>query len=250
MSPVPESDRRSRSRQPGRRPVSTVWLMLGLFVLVIVFNVVSAVLREGTSLDYSDFKVQLNEGRLTEVIIGTDTVHGKYLDPNNRELPFTTNKLDDPKLVEQLEARKIKFHADPQSRWLTELIGWMLPLLIIVGLWTFFFRRMSGAEGGIMSFARSRAKIYADDDVKVSFGDVAGVDEAENELKEIVEFLKNPKKYTTLGGRIPKGVLLVGPPGTGKTLLARAVAGEAKVPFFSLSGSEFVEMFVGVGAAR
>ena len=126
----------------------------------------------------------------------------------------------------------------------------MLPLLVLVGLWSFFFRRMGGAEGGIMSFARSRAKIFADDDVKISFGDVAGVDEAENELKEIVEFLKTPKKYTTIGGRIPKGVLLVGPPGTGKTLLARAVAGEAKVPFFSLSGSEFVEMFVGVGAAR
>ena len=109
---------------------------------------------------------------------------------------------------------------------------------------------MSGAEGGVMSFARSRAKIYADDEVKVRFTDVAGVDEAEEELKEIVEFLKNPKKYTNLGGRIPKGVLLVGPPGTGKTLLARAVAGEAHVPFFSLSGSEFVEMFVGVGAAR
>ena len=109
---------------------------------------------------------------------------------------------------------------------------------------------MSGAEGGVMSFARSRAKIYADDEVKVRFADVAGVDEAEDELKEIVEFLQNPKKYTNLGGRIPKGVLLVGPPGTGKTLLARAVAGEAHVPFFSLSGSEFVEMFVGVGAAR
>ena len=109
---------------------------------------------------------------------------------------------------------------------------------------------MGGAEGGVMSFARSKAKIYADDDVKVRFGDVAGVDEAEDELREIVEFLKNPRKYTSIGGRIPKGVLLVGPPGTGKTLLARAVAGEAKVPFFSLSGSEFVEMFVGVGAAR
>ena len=109
---------------------------------------------------------------------------------------------------------------------------------------------MGGAEGGVMSFARSRAKIYSDDDVKVRFGDVAGVDEAEEELREIVEFLKNPRKYTSIGGRIPKGVLLVGPPGTGKTLLARAVAGEATVPFFSLSGSEFVEMFVGVGAAR
>jgi cell division protease FtsH len=119
-----------------------------------------------------------------------------------------------------------------------------------VGIWGFFFRRMSGAEGGVMSFARSRGKIYADDEVKVRFTDVAGVDEARDELREIVEFLKNPKKYTNLGGRIPKGVLLVGPPGTGKTLLARAVAGEAHVPFFSLSGSEFVEMFVGVGAAR
>jgi cell division protease FtsH len=123
-------------------------------------------------------------------------------------------------------------------------------VLLLVALWSFFFRRIGGAEGGVMSFARSKAKIYAEDDVKVSFSDVAGVDEAAQELREIVEFLKNPKKYTNLGGRIPKGVLLVGPPGTGKTLLARAVAGEAKVPFFSLSGSEFVEMFVGVGAAR
>ena len=132
-----------------------------------------------------------------------------------------------------------------------ELLGWVIPLLLLVALWSFFFRRMGGAEGGVMSFARSRAKIYAaEDDVKVKFVDVAGVDEAEDELREIVEFLKNPKKYTSIGGRIPKGVLLVGPPGTGKTLLARAVAGEANVPFFSLSGSEFVEMFVGVGAAR
>ncbi len=126
----------------------------------------------------------------------------------------------------------------------------MIPIGLVIALWVFFFRRMAGAEGGVMSFARSRAKIYAEDDVKVKFGDVAGVDEAEEELREIVEFLKTPKKYTSIGGRIPKGVLLVGPPGTGKTLLARAVAGEANVPFFSLSGSEFVEMFVGVGAAR
>ena len=144
----------------------------------------------------------------------------------------------------------MKFSGEVQNRWMTDLLSWVLPMLVLVALWTFFFRRMGGAEGGIMSFARSRAKIYSDDDVKVRFGDVAGVDEAEEELKEIVEFLKTPRKYTTIGGRIPKGVLLVGPPGTGKTLLARAVAGEANVPFFSLSGSEFVEMFVGVGAAR
>ena len=136
------------------------------------------------------------------------------------------------------------------SRWLPEIIGWVIPLLLLFALWSFFFKRMGGAEGGIMSFARSKHRVFAEDDVKVSFGDVAGVDEAEQELKEIVEFLKTPEKYTALGGRIPRGVLLVGPPGTGKTLLARAVAGEAKVPFFSMSGSEFVEMFVGVGAAR
>ncbi len=144
----------------------------------------------------------------------------------------------------------MKYTGEFVSRWLPELLGWVLPILLLFAIWSFFFRRMSGAEGGVMSFARSKHRVFAEDDVKVSFADVAGVDEAEQELKEIVEFLKNPKKYTALGGRIPKGVLLVGPPGTGKTLLARAVAGEAKVPFFSLSGSEFVEMFVGVGAAR
>src|SRR5438067_13473298 len=133
---------------------------------------------------------------------------------------------------------------------MSTVLSSVIPLLFFIGLWSFFFRRMGSAEGGVMSFARSKARVFSEDDVKVSFADVAGVDEAEQELKEIVEFLQNPKKYTTLGGRIPKGVLLVGPPGTGKTLLARAVAGEAKVPFFSLSGSEFVEMFVGVGAAR
>ena len=252
MSPAPEVDRRGRprGRPPARRPISPVWIGLGLFLLLLLFNIVTATLREGTTLDYSDFKSELEQGRVTEVVIGTDTIHGKYLDANNKETAFTVNKVDDPKLVEQLEAQKVKFHAEVQNRWLTDLLSWMLPLLVLVALWSFFVRRMGGAEGGIMSFARSRAKIYAEDDVKVSFADVAGVDEAENELREIVEFLKTPRKYTTIGGRIPKGVLLVGPPGTGKTLLARAVAGEAKVPFFSLSGSEFVEMFVGVGAAR
>ena len=250
MSQNPEPTRRRLNPLgPGKR-ISPIWFGTGLFVLVVIFNIVSATMRQGTALDYSDFKTQLDQGRLVEVVIGVDAITGRYLDPSNKELAFTTNKVEDPKLVEQLVAQKVKFHGDPQSRWLTDMLGWMLPLLVIVVLWSFFFRRMGGAEGGIMSFARSKAKIHAEDDVKVSFTDVAGVDEAENELREIVEFLKTPKKYTTIGGRIPKGVLLVGPPGTGKTLLARAVAGEAKVPYFSLSGSEFVEMFVGVGAAR
>ena len=249
MTPSPQSER--RPRPPTRRPISPVWFGAGLLALFLIINLVSSALKEGKPLEYSEFKSKLATGRIVDVLVSADTISGKYLDGNGNETPFTTTRLDDPKLVEQLEAQNVHFSGEVQNRWLTEALGWVVPFLLIVALWTFFFRRMSGADGGIMSFARSKAKLYAEEtDVKVSFGDVAGVDEAENELKEIGEFLKNPKKYTTLGGRIPKGVLLVGPPGTGKTLLARAVAGEAKVPFFSLSGSEFVEMFVGVGAAR
>ncbi len=186
---------------------------------------------------------------MQDVVVAEDRVRGT-MKGDGKPHPFVTVRIEDPKLLEDLERAGVKFTGEAPNKWLAEIVGWIIPIIFLVALWSFFFRRMGGAEGGVMSFARSRAKIYADDDVKVRFGDVAGVDEAEDELREIVEFLQNPKKYTTIGGRIPKGVLLVGPPGTGKTLLARAVAGEAKVPFFSLSGSEFVEMFVGVGAAR
>ena len=252
MSPVSDNDPRARRRPPPttRRPVSPVWVGLGLLVLLMLFNLVAAALREGSALQYSEFKSYLTQGRVSEVVIGADAIRGKYQDADNKVVPFNTIKVEDPDLVKELTAQRVKFSGEKANLWVNEIIGWIVPLVILVALWTFFFRRMGSAEGGIMSFARSRAKIYAEDGVKTSFGDVAGVDEAEDELKEIVEFLQNPKKYTTIGGRIPKGVLLVGPPGTGKTLLARAVAGEAKVPFFSLSGSEFVEMFVGVGAAR
>jgi cell division protease FtsH len=205
----------------------------------------------GRTIPYSEFKAMVRAGQVAEVLVREDTIRGelKAADPKfGRE--FTTNRIEDPKLIEELEQHGVRYSGALMNHWLPELLGWILPLIFLIALWGFFFRRIGGAEGGVMSFARSRAKIYAEDDVKVSFADVAGVDEAEEELREIVEFLKNPRKYTNLGGRIPKGVLLVGPPGTGKTLLARAVAGEAKVPFFSLSGSEFVEMFVGVGAAR
>jgi len=223
---------------------------VSLFALLLLANIFSAALNQGQALQYSQFKDLLKQGRVSDVTIATEAIRGTYLDPEGRTTHFTTVKVDDPDLVKDLQAQKVRFEGERPARWLTELAGWIIPVILIILLYSFFFRRMSGAEGGIMSFARSRAKIYAEDDVKVSFADVAGVDEAAEELREIVEFLKTPKKYTSLGGRIPKGVLLVGPPGTGKTLLARAVAGEAKVPYFSLSGSEFVEMFVGVGAAR
>jgi cell division protease FtsH len=239
-------------RQAKPRPGLSLWYGLGLLLLLGVVQMYYMT-PGGRALAYSEFKTMVRNGDVVEVTIGEQSIRGKLkagVGDDKLGRDFTTTRVDDPKLAEELEAKGVKFTGEAVNRWLPDLLGWILPVVFVVALWGFFFRRMGGAEGGVMSFARSRAKIYADDEVKVRFADVAGVDEAEEELKEIVEFLKTPKKYTNLGGRIPKGALLVGPPGTGKTLLARAVAGEAHVPFFSLSGSEFVEMFVGVGAAR
>jgi cell division protease FtsH len=250
---TPQNRRAGERRGPARPTAgSAVWYVLGFLLLLALAQAFFYQIQNGETIPYSDFKMKVREGQVQEVTLSDDRLHG-ILKPAGGEKtgkPFSAIRVTDAKLPEDLEAHGVKYTGEVASRWLADVIGWIIPLLFIVGLWTFFLRRMGGAEGGVMSFARSKAKIYADDDVKVSFGDVAGVDEAEEELKEIVEFLKTPKKYTSIGGKIPKGVLLVGPPGTGKTLLARAVAGEAKVPFFSLSGSEFVEMFVGVGAAR
>jgi cell division protease FtsH len=250
----------SRDRKPGerrglapQRPAFSIWYVLGLLLLLALAQA-WFLTPAGRQIPYSEFKTLVRNGQVIEATVADQTINGKLREAQGegrqRTDLFVTTRIEDPKLVEDLDAHQVKYTGETVSRWLPEVLGWIIPLVLLVAVWSFFFRRIGGAEGGVMSFARSRAKIYADDDVKVSFQDVAGVDEAEDELREIVEFLKNPRKYTTLGGRIPKGVLLVGPPGTGKTLLARAVAGEAKVPFFSLSGSEFVEMFVGVGAAR
>jgi cell division protease FtsH len=246
-----------RDKRPGerrtfgsaRRPAG-VWYVVAL-LLIMVLAQVYLFPRGGQKLTYSEFKSAVRGGQVAEALIGDQIVRGKYRQPVGKNLEFyTTRVTDDPKLLDELEAAGVKYSAEIGNRWLTDLIPWVFAFLLLLAVSSIFFRRISGAEGGVMSFARSKHRVFAEDDVKVSFADVAGVDEAEQELKEIVEFLRNPRKYTSLGGRIPKGVLLVGPPGTGKTLLARAVAGEAKVPFFSLSGSEFVEMFVGVGAAR
>src|SRR5215510_9449591 len=237
-----------RSLAPGR-PGGAVWYVLGLLFLLALAQA-WFLAPSGRQISYSEFKQAVRAGQVAEVTVGDQVIRGIYKREVNGQRNFNTARIEDPKLLEELDAAGVKYTGEFVSRWLPELLSWMVPILILVAIWSFFFRRMSGAEGGVMSFARSKHRVFAEDDVKVSFADVAGVDEAEQELKEIVEFLRNPRKYTNLGGRIPKGVLLVGPPGTGKTLLARAVAGEAKVPFFSLSGSEFVEMFVGVGAAR
>ena len=227
-----------------------MWYVLGVLLLVAIGNLVFFSLQAGDVITYSEFKARLREGKVQEVTVAQDRIQGKMKTDGDKGRGFVAIRIEDPKLIEDLEQHGVKYRGEVANPFVGELLRWGILLFFLIALWSFFFRRMGGAEGGVMSFARSRAKIYAEDDVKVKFVDVAGVDEAEEELREIVEFLKNPKKYTSIGGRIPKGVLLVGPPGTGKTLLARAVAGEANVPFFSLSGSEFVEMFVGVGAAR
>src|SRR6186713_1982163 len=247
MNPRDKRTGDRRSLGSTGRQGGTLWYVLG-FLMLMALAQVWYLQPAGKTISYSDFKQAVRAGRVAEVQVGEQSIRGTYKGDGTEK--FNANRIEDPKLLEDLDAAGVKYTGEFVSRWLPEILGWILPLVFIFVIWSYFSRRMGGAEGGVMSFARSKHRVFAEDDVKVSFADVAGVDEAEQELKEIVEFLQNPKKYTTLGGRIPKGVLLVGPPGTGKTLLARAVAGEAKVPFFSLSGSEFVEMFVGVGAAR
>jgi cell division protease FtsH len=250
---VPEKVPNPRGRRlpPRPAPGTTMWYVLGVLLLVAIGNLFFFSLQSGEVIPYSEFKTRLRDGKIQEVTVSADQIQGKLKADGAKSRGFVAIRIEDPKLIEDLEQHGVKYRGEVANPFVGELLRWGILLFFLVALWSFFFRRLGGAEGGVMSFARSRAKIYAaEDEVKVKFVDVAGVDEAEDELREIVEFLKNPKKYTSIGGRIPKGVLLVGPPGTGKTLLARAVAGEANVPFFSLSGSEFVEMFVGVGAAR
>jgi cell division protease FtsH len=252
QTPPSKNRRATERRSPRTPPGSAVWYVLGFLLLLAVAQAFFFQIQSGETIPYSEFKRLIREDKVQEVTLSDERIRGILKAQGaDRGKPFTAVRVTDAKLPEELEAHGVKYTGEMVSRWVSDVLGWVIPLVFIVAIWMFFLRRMGGAEGGVMSFARSKAKLYAaEDDVKVSFTDVAGVDEAEEELKEIVEFLKTPKKYTSIGGKIPKGVLLVGPPGTGKTLLARAVAGEAKVPFFSLSGSEFVEMFVGVGAAR
>ncbi len=209
--------------------------------------------EQATTIAYSDFKHYLAEGRIKEVVVSPSTITGTMAGPGGQgEQQFSTNRVDDPKLVEQLQAGNVKFSGQPDRSFLGGMLGWIVPVLLLLVLWNFMMRRMRGAGQGMLNnVGQSKARLMADSSAaKTTFADVAGIDEAREELQEVVEFLKNPYKFEELGGKIPKGVLLVGAPGTGKTLLARAVAGEAGVPFFSISGSEFVEMFVGVGAAR
>jgi cell division protease FtsH len=236
-----------------RRTRYTIWYVLITFA--VLFAVQSfLVARQVEQVSYTDFLQLVRDKKIAEVQIGEELMRGTERVPegesNRPPKVYVTVRVPDQRLVETLEAAGVTVRGEYSGGWLRELfVTWILPLGILALIWTFIFRRL-GSQNPVLQFGRSRAKIYAEDRPKVTFADVAGVDEAKDELAEIVDFLKTPERFRALGGRIPKGVLLVGPPGTGKTLLARAVAGEAGVPFFSISGSEFVEMFVGVGASR
>ncbi|HYR33329.1 MAG TPA: ATP-dependent zinc metalloprotease FtsH [Burkholderiales bacterium] len=223
-----------------------------LFAIFAMFAVQEGWRRAQTVevVPYSEFEKYLQEDRIAEVTVSDQHITGKLKKPEGSKTMVIAN-LVPPEIAERLSKYNVKYTRVQESTLLRDLASWILPALIFFGIWFYLGRRMSqGLGGGFMSIGKSRAKVYVENKTGVTFADVAGVDEAKAELQEVVEFLKDPKKYGRLGARVPKGVLLVGPPGTGKTLLARAVAGEAGVPFFSISGSEFVEMFVGVGAAR
>ncbi|MDE1950690.1 MAG: ATP-dependent metallopeptidase FtsH/Yme1/Tma family protein, partial [Burkholderiales bacterium] len=201
---------------------------------------------------YSQFEQALAEGKVSEITIGDTLISGKLKDPGPGGKTEIVATRVDPGLAARLSKYDVPYTRVVESTFLRDLMSWVVPAAVFFGLWFFVIRRFAEKQGmgGFMSIGKSRAKVYVETDTGVKFSDVAGVDEAKAELQEIVAFLKDPQGYGRLGARMPKGVLLVGPPGTGKTLLAKAVAGEAAVPFFSISGSEFVEMFVGVGAAR
>ena len=224
-----------------------LWLVISL-MMILLFNLFNKQKPAQEKLSYSDFVTAIDTGKITSVTIQGNDVYGKFTDGKD----FRTYKPADAELSDKLLEKNVAINAKPEEEkfsWFSVFISWF-PLILLVGVWIFFMRQMQSGGGKAMAFGKSRAKLLTEAQGKVTFEDVAGIDEAKEELAEIISFLKDPKKFTKLGGRIPKGVLLMGPPGTGKTLLARAIAGEAGVPFFSISGSDFVEMFVGVGASR
>ena len=226
------------------------WAIIVVFLLA-VFNLFQDknIQTKNIALPYSEFLSQVKLNNINDVIIKENNITGSFQSGES----FTTYAPNDPELINKLTASGVKVSAAPLDESVSPILGMLLnwlPMLLFIGVWIFFMKQMQGGKGGAMGFGKSKAKLLTEKHGKVTFEDVAGIDEAKDELEEIIEFLKNPKKFQKLGGKIPKGVLLVGPPGTGKTLLARAVAGEANVPFFTISGSDFVEMFVGVGASR
>jgi len=233
-----------------RKTQFNIWYWIAAFFILMAFQYLFTTATQVVRIPYSQFETYLDQGRIAEVAVSDRFIQGTFTEPVGGRPMFITTRVE-PDLARRLQEHGVVVTGQIESTFLRDLLSWVLPMALFIGIWMFMLRRMGGGlGGGLMQIGKSKAKIYVQSDTGVTFSDVAGVDEAKDELKEIVDFLKDPQGYGRLGGRMPKGILLVGPPGTGKTLLARAVAGEAGVPFFSISGSEFVEMFVGVGAAR
>jgi len=234
-----------------RHRFSVWYVLLGVWVVLIIQSYIASMFA-AQMIPYSQFLNLLKAGKIVEVAVTANQIQGKMTADGGAPgvtKVFKTIRVD-PELSTLLEQYKVTFKGEIESTFLRDILSWIFPIILFVGIWYFFMKKMGSQQAGFMTIGKNKAKIYVENELNVTFKDVAGVDEAKQELIEVVEFLKNPGKFTELGGRIPKGILLVGPPGTGKTLLAKAVAGESGVPFFSLSGSEFVEMFVGLGAAR
>ena len=254
LSPSPDANApRNRSRSPLAPRSWNLWyVLLAVWLLVLAAQFWYESTQVAT-IPYSRFLEYQQKGRVRDLVVGSDQIAGTLAPPEEGQPAHFRTVRVDPELADRLEKQGLEFSGAVEDTWLSRALAWILPVAFVLAIWMFLQRRLGqagGLGGGLMSVGRSKAKIYAEEDVKVRFEDVAGVDEAKQELKEVIGFLREPQRYGRLGARLPKGILLVGPPGTGKTLLARAVAGEAGVPFFSISGSEFVEMFVGVGAAR
>jgi len=240
---------------PKQKQFSIWYVFIALWALMLIqIFVTPFFFLKPMEIPYSEFKAAVAAGKVEEISVGSAVIHGRMKPDSSSAAKegrlFDTVRVEDPDLLRDLQAHQVKVTGVIESTFLRDLLSWVVPIALFFAVWLFLLRRMGQGQGGFMTVGRSKAKIYMEKEVKVGFNDVAGVDEAKEELQEVIEFLRTPKKFSRLGGKIPKGILLVGPPGTGKTLLAKAVAGEAGVPFFSISGSEFVEMFVGVGAAR
>jgi cell division protease FtsH len=224
------------------------YVLLAIWGVLILQNIIFSQFRPRV-IAYSDFIQAVLDDKVLEIAVGQDTITGKMKDDNGEEIIFRTVRVD-TELSKQLAEHGVKFSGQVENTFFTTLLSWIIPILLFFGIWMFLMRRMQMGQAGMMTLGKNKAKLVGEKDIATRFDDVAGADEAKEELQEVVSFLREPQVYQDIGGRMPKGILLVGPPGTGKTLIARAVAGEAGVPFFSLSGSDFVEMFVGMGAAR
>jgi len=239
----------NKDKEKKTKSFTFLYFIIAIIAIFVIHSYLSF-RSEIKTIPYSEFKGLIAQMKVSDLIIDTEKIQGSMAQQDGKKVKFVTSRVEDPDLVKDLQKSNVQFSGSFENKILRVIIEWILPFAIIILIWNLLMRRMGGAPSSVLNFGKSRGKIYGEDEIKITFDDVAGVDEAKEELQEIIEYLRYPQKFLDLGGKIPKGILLVGPPGTGKTLLAKAVAGEAKVPFFSMSGSDFVEMFVGVGASR